>query len=702
MAAPLTNARAEAAPPHPLAGTFVLHGRRLRGGTELTETSRFVEDVWRLTPAIQQRQQSSLALTFSDVPKRYRPTAKELCYSLLSGPLPPGERQPALSSIHALLPELRNFFTWLAQQPSAIREIGGPALTELSGTELLQYQQHLVVTRPHRGQRENARRTIRRLWRHRSALIGDHLLFDPQHVDGWGESRGEHSGENATDRIPESVHGPMLAWALRFVDDFAADIITAEKRRCQLQQSRRSPSKGAYGQAGKALRALLDDHLAQQRPLPGLRGKVNINHLADIIGCSRRLLYLSRAEIDAVAAATGITTESPYDVTIAGRLDGRAWLDAITTHGTGEETLRRLLPTLQAACYIVIAFQSGMRDSEIKHLRRSCLQVLRDSDNRPYRWKTASLAFKGERDPTGTPATWVIGESAARAITVLEELQPATTALLFASVTGGTNIRDGKTADAALTTSATNLQLRNFIRWVSDYCKARHRTDAIPPVAGRPWQLSTRQFRRTLAWFIARRPGGAIAGAIAYRHLSIQMFEGYAGTSDSGFRAEVESEEALARGEQLLAMIDSYEHAGLVGPAADEATRRLEQFAAQASFQGKVITDDRRLLRLMRRDDPAIYPGRYVTCVHSHATALCRQHRNTSGKAIPTPSDCRPLSCRNVTLTADNIDAWIIEITELDQRLSSRPLLPPLLQRELEKRRDELTGFLDRHRQAEQ
>ncbi|MFF3574978.1 hypothetical protein [Nocardia jiangxiensis] len=37
------------------------------------------------------------------------------------------------------------------------------------------------------------------------------------------------------------------------------------------------------------------------------------------------------------------------------------------------------------------------------------------------------------------------------------------------------------------------------------------------------------------------------------------MFEGYAGTSDSGFRAEAESEEALARGEHLLAMIDQHD-----------------------------------------------------------------------------------------------------------------------------------------------
>jgi hypothetical protein len=71
------------------------------------------------------------------------------------------------------------------------------------------------------------------------------------------------------------------------------------------------------------------------------------------------------------------------------------------------------------------------------------------------------------------------------------------------------------------------------------------------------------------------RSSGSIAGAIQYRHLSVQIFEGYAGTSDSGFRAEVESEQTLARGEHLLAMIGAHEHTHLAGPPAAEAERRL-------------------------------------------------------------------------------------------------------------------------------
>jgi hypothetical protein len=55
-----------------------------------------------------------------------------------------------------------------------------------------------------------------------------------------------------------------------------------------------------------------------------------------------------------------------------------------------------------------------------------------------------------------------------------------------------------------------------------------------------------------------RQPGGVIAGSIAYRHHRVQMFEGYAGASASGFRGEVEAEEAIARGEQLCDLITSH------------------------------------------------------------------------------------------------------------------------------------------------
>src|SRR5207302_4862132 len=144
-----------------------------------------------------------------------------------------------------------------------------------------------------------------------------------------------------------------------------------------------------------------------------------------------------------------------------------------------------------------------MRDSEIKHLRRGCLHVERDADGTPYRWKVTSLAFKGEDDPAGVPATWVIGAPAARAINVLEQLHPPGTDLLFAPVNGPGSGPSSRAKNEALSSGTSNDQLNDFVVWVNDYCALRGRLDGIPPVAGRPWRLATSQFRRTLAWFIA-------------------------------------------------------------------------------------------------------------------------------------------------------------------------------------------------------
>jgi hypothetical protein len=136
---------------------------------------------------------------------------------------------------------------------------------------------------------------------------------------------------------------------------------------------------------------------------------------------------------------------------------------------------------------------------QYKDLRRGCLHAHRDGSGRVYRYKVVSRAFKGENDPRGVEATWVIGAPAARAIRVLERLQPPETDLLFAHHTlwGRANqLRGGQTR--ALTSGWTVTQLNAFTTWINDYCTDHGRNDGIPLVNGRPWKLTTPQFRRLL------------------------------------------------------------------------------------------------------------------------------------------------------------------------------------------------------------
>jgi len=177
------------------------------------------------------------------------------------------------------------------------------------------------------------------------------------------------------------------------------------------------------------------------------------------------------------------------------------------------------------------------------------------------------------------------------------------------------------------------------------------------------------------------------------------MFEGYAGTSASGFRAEVEAEDAIARGEQLCDLITSHGHHPLAGPAAAEAEARLTDLQHHVTFDGKVITDPRRLRRIMDRHDPRIYPGQYVTCVYHPDRALCRRSGDANGPSLP---DCQPLTCRNVALDSGNIAALTLHRTHLQQALQDGAVIAPYVRHRLEEQLTEMTAYLTRHGQPQQ
>ncbi|MFD0008238.1 hypothetical protein ACFVJ4_38450 [Streptomyces sp. NPDC127178] len=166
------------------------------------------------------------------------------------------------------------------------------------------------------------------------------------------------------------------------------------------------------------------------------------------------------------------------------------------------------------------------------------------------------------------------------------------------------------------------------------------------------------------------------------------------GTSDSGFRAEVESEQAIARGEVYMEMIEAHQHLDLAGPSAEEAARRLKDFGDRAQFQGQVALDKHRLQRIMKRHDPAIYPGEYITCVNDPVKALCEKARQGNSEGLPSHGGCLPLACRNVTLTPENVAAWQRDVGRIDKRLASRPSLAPRLRQLLQNRRAEVVQFL--------
>ncbi|MCR2818921.1 hypothetical protein NQ166_08785 [Microbacterium sp. zg.Y1090] len=672
--------------------SFVLRERPLRDGYELRDTARYADAEWQLAPASVQKQARGLTLRFNRVPEQFRGMHRWLMFTMLSGVLPPGEDRASIPTIIATHYSLITFYRWLDL------ENGGRPMSTVTGSNLERYQLHLLLKYPGSyGRRHALRAAVRYLWRYRQCLGSDGLTSDPIRVRGWGEAHSSSgSGENSTPRIPELVHSRLLVWALRFVDDFADDILQASDRWEDLRVIRRR-SYTPQGVTASKIAAYLQDRVDAGRPLPGFNGHVNYAAIARSVDCTRRALDLHDEAIHNAVDAVGVSDFAYLGVSVRGKLDGAAWTEGVSLDPSRDDSIASLTQVLQAACYIVVAFLSGMRDSEVKHLRRGACEARLDANGEPYRWFVRSTAFKGELEAEGVPATWVVAPPVATALAVLERVHDnrarGRNEWLFGPIKSGPGAGSaGRGGNVAMTTAGTNRQLNRFIQWVNAYCTTHNRADRIPDVDGRPWKLSTRQFRRTLAWYIARRPGGSIAGAIQYRHHSIQMFEGYAGTSDSGFRAEVEAEEAILRGETLQALIDQHEHLDLFGPARADAASRLAALAQDPGFAGQVTTDRRRLIRLASAKGAEIYPGKYVTCVYNPDKALCRAGRQpTTG---PDLNACKPLACKNVALDSANISAWLEELTELDVALSAPSVLPPALLVSLQARRDQVQRLL--------
>lgn len=675
---------------------LVLAKRPLVPGVRLADTARFGDDKWDLTPAVHQQHQQALSLNFLTLPAQFRRTAKEFFFALLRHDHPDGQSELSITTIRGRFSQLKEFFHWADQR-------GVTALSALTLDDFTQYRAFIDAGRKSLLNKSNKRGTVRQLWVYRTKLTGDTLSVDPYIV--WDDpttygSRGRNrrgARENTTDRIPEEIIGPLLTWALRWVEDFADDILAGLSDWQQARSTKLSKGMVDGETPRERLLAVLDRYRREGRPLPRVTYgpkavkvpvAVNVTQLAREARVHVSTLHKQsehRQLINAALNELGLDDSTYLPTPIRATLDGQPWLPALRWDMT--EDYARLL---QAACYVVIAYLSGMRDSEVKHMKRGCLTVWRDEEGRPVRYRITSQAFKGEDTPEGVEATWIVNASVAKAIKVLEALQPAEQPFLFA-VPPSSRAHPKTRANSAQTSETTRRNLAYLIEWTNDYCTRHGRRDGIPDVNGRPWRLQTRQFRRTLAWCIARQPGGTIAGAIQYRHHSIQMFEGYAGTSASGFRPEVEAEQAIARGEKLGDIILSPAPQKLTGPAADEAEARLAALENEVDFLGKVNPDPKRLARHMRRHDPHIYPGKFVTCVYNPDRALCRRD-DSDGPSLP---DCQPLKCRNVALTAENADAFLAWLQRLERALANGVILAPYVRDRMEQRRAELADFLE-------
>ncbi|MDP1807785.1 MAG: hypothetical protein Q8K72_21585, partial [Acidimicrobiales bacterium] len=209
----------------------------------------------------------------------------------------------------------------------------------------------------------------------------------------------------------------------------------------------------------------------------GTDGRLNLDLVAAQIGTARFDRHHHPggcALLDSAAKELGLEPGGMDTVVSLDPSSGRPWRGRFGPNVVAAEAHH-----LRAACYVVCAYLSGMRDGEIMEIRRSASSVERSADGIVNLHRVRSIVSKGRRTPE--PASWVVTEHVARALAVMERLDDGV--LVFGSLQGDR-------------VSAVN-QLRDHVNYL-----ATDEALAVPDISGDPLPFCTRQFRRKIACFI--------------------------------------------------------------------------------------------------------------------------------------------------------------------------------------------------------
>lgn len=639
--------------------------------------AHFASDIWDAGSVARRPNQYSYQtkISFESLASQYnRLTAKELAIQRLSDGDWALRDDLAVRTVRSDIRDLRMLFDFFA--------IEDGSLSNLTQADLDRYIAVLASTRAPRAL-VNTVSSVISLWRCSPKFTLGGLSFEPWRGLSSHQVAGYvASGLNSTRRIPENVLTPYLRAAIFYIEVAGVDIIAATKERKLIESGQYATPK--CGTEKQRLIDWIDKRRYEGRGIPSLGAhdaalkkftdkRANF-HLISQMACISSSHLSSRYKhlVEDAVEELGFE-EGGFDTEISiNPATQKPWRDRFSPRSLNFEIIR-----LYVACYIIIAFLSGMRDSEVQGVKRGCIRRDRSSDGLVIRYKLTARVWKNEAD-TGTSAEWVVHELVAKAIETLEAL--------------------GKYDD---------LFLRDFARknGPTSFCEAIHpwlnlfSTHAstlgfdIPRIGGENWVFNAMQFRRTLASYIARQPFGVVAGMIQYKHLSVAIFEGYAGTSESGFRGEVEEEEALMKLEDVLSCYESHKKGEVFGgPGGSHLHSDLQKIQNQAEDFPGMIVDQKRLRAMLKNLAERLHVSALNDCYFNEATAVCLQKGKAKG-TTPKINMCEPSRCSNSVIRIDHLPAWKLQEQEA---LKFRKLPISSLQKELiDSRLQEIKGAVE-------
>ncbi|MFF0125781.1 hypothetical protein ACFYTG_08670, partial [Streptomyces mirabilis] len=130
------------------------------------------------------------------------------------------------------------------------------------------------------------------------------------------------------------------------------------------------------------------------------------------------------------------------------------------------------------------------------------------------------------------------------------------------------------------------------------------------------------------------------------------MFEGYAGTSESGFAEEVAANEAVARMDYLEDIYRDWNDGGASsGGAADRISGEFERIRRELGDLLGVVASPARLRTMLEHLAKTLHPGVLNDCFYQASTAVCRKRAKAIGRPLPLHNMC-------LTCNAGELACW--------------------------------------------
>ena len=679
----------------------VLHRHTIRPGTPEEKLSSFGDMVWHLDPAHPDAHVKIAAIYWRNWPAELVADFKRVVLAILTEPTPrtvtvtSGGELMGIGTLSFRLQTLRVLAAWMSQQHLI-------SLHQVTDQQLDRYRQHVLGLEASNRRKRDLFIGVLAVWSYRDRLpshcrIGSATTpWDGATPAQMANAPARAAGqENTTPRISSATMEALLSWSIRMVDTIGPDIVAARDELDRYETGTHSDQDGYHGLSSRQRVTRFAALTAEQgHALPGQLGHdgqtaINWAQIAVRLHLPSRQIqpYLRDPILDRdLPVATG-----SFVGTITGRIDDHPWRrQPITT-----QELPALMKSLSAACFVVISYLSGMRPGETLNLRRGCASQQPDTGQLivtgRYGKGHARAPHPGDDEHDPWARAWVVVRPVHQAIEILERLSDSP--FLFPASLTCAHTRRPADRNARRSSEMTH-DLQRFIDWVNTIFARADGKPLIPPDPN--GRIYPSRFRRTLAYFIVRRPRGLIAAALQYGHVSTTVTLSYSGKADTGWQDDVAVERLeaiLEQNEHDHALLNAGERVS--GPAAIAYQDRTEQ---TRRFAGRAVNRVRNVERLLAQVDPNIHHGDAMTCVYQAETAACRTTRINQG----LPADNRPVEaecqsgCVNLAYTDRDIQQLHERAAALDATAAD-PLSPAPLRDRARSQAEQSRRVIARH-----